>query len=173
MRTACSDLPQNFVNSMNPRVLRRRSASCPTDRADTALPTAIWRCGFWVIRKSATTSARGKSGEIGWICRSKYRKRKRGNDWKIGSVEDWEKPGGKRAFHPSLLPSPLPFAVSRCKSHLPSESLSLLLYANACSRSAIISSTSSNPTETLTKPSVIPARRRASGETCECVVEAG
>ena len=55
----------NFVNCMNRRVLRRRSASCPTDRADTALPTAIWRCGFWAIRKSATTSARGKSGEIG------------------------------------------------------------------------------------------------------------
>ena len=104
MRTACSDLPQNSVNCMNPQGLRRRSASCPTDRADTALPTAIWRCGFWAIRKSATTSARGKSGEIGWICRSRYRKRETGNNWKSGRLEDWkigENRVSKRTFHPS------------------------------------------------------------------------
>ena len=70
----------NCARFMNPQALRRRSASCPTDRVDTALPTAIWRCGFWAIRKSATTLARGKGGEIGWICRSKYRKRKTDND---------------------------------------------------------------------------------------------
>ena len=154
---------------MNRLVLRRRSASCPTDRADTARPTAIWRCGFWAIRKSAITSARGKSGEIGWICRSRYQKRETGNDWKIGSVEDWRKPGGKRTFHPSLLP---PVSHRESEILLPSFPFLFLPYANACSRSAIISSTSSNPTETLTNPSVIPARLRASGETCRCVVEA-
>ena len=43
----------------------------------------------------------------------------------------------------------------------------------ACSRSLIISSGSSRPTERRISPSVIPALSRSSGATGECVIDAG
>src|SRR5574341_84691 len=46
-------------------------------------------------------------------------------------------------------------------------------YPSPCSKSAIISSTSSNPTDNRTSPSVTPCDKRASRESTTCDVEAG
>lgn len=50
---------------------------------------------------------------------------------------------------------------------------SIFYISNACLKSSMISSTCSNPTETLTKPPVIPVCKRSSSDNLACVVDAG
>ena len=55
----------------------------------------------------------------------------------------------------------------------PSAGAQILAAVNPCSRSAKMSSMCSMPTASRTRPGVTPAASWSSGESCECVVDAG
>ena len=115
---AASSRTRNCSRSSLPVGSGRRMPSSHIDRAGTALLTPTWRCGCWVSRSCTTSSGRGKSGGIGWICRSRRHKRSNGTqDQAIqagaGGLTSTSPPriisGGKiasagPAFFPSLNP---------------------------------------------------------------------